>query len=450
MNLLILIPIQPLIETFARGGGGGSGGGGGGGGIIFFLGYAPTHFWGAFLRRKLHDPIGLVLMVVVTIAYGLAWWFFGAIGFLVSLGAFLGGPAGYFGWFGKVSARVRKQAQQEITVAASTDPAWNEDALVNRIKTVFTTFQNDWSSFNTANLPNYMTQTYAYHTQLMLLALQQRQRRNAVQSPRLLESYPTEVDDEAANTQDRVIFFVHGQAHDVLLENVNGQEQQLFVDDGEFYEYWHFVRAGDTWLLDDISQYTANKLMARKDVQAFAEANKLYYSLDWGWLLLPRRGQLFGSGKFGTSDINNHVIGMYNNLLIELYTYIAKPNSNESNMAQYVIAQIALPKRYDSIIVEAKEDRLNSLFRRTPKGYNKLSLEWPDFNKRYRVFATNVEQVTAFELLHPVYMEKLFALPFKVSIEVVDNVVYLYTKDTKADYNLMYGILKDAFQEMKL
>jgi hypothetical protein len=445
----LITPLQPLVETFARGGGGGSGGGGAGGGILL-AGYVPTHLWGAFLRRKLHNPLGLALMIVGTLAYGAMWWFFGFFGILVSLAAFLGGPAGYFGWFGKVSGRIRKKAQQEITAAASTDPAWNEETLVNRVKQVFTTFQNDWSTSNAANLQTYMTPAYAHHTQLMLLALQQRQRRNAVESPQLLETYPTEVDDEASSAQDRVTFFVHGKAHDLLLEKVDGQEQQLFVDDSEFYEYWHFVRSGNSWLLDDISQYTADKTMARSDVQAFAAANNLYYSLDWGWLLLPRRGQLFGKAKFGTSDINNHVIGMYNNLLVELYTYIPNPNSNESNAAQYVIAQVALPKRYDSLIVEAKGSGLSSLFRRAPKGYNKLSLEWPDFNKRYTVFATNVEQVTAFELLQPVYMEKLFALPFKVSIEVADNVVYLYTKDKKADYSLMYDILKDAFKEMKL
>jgi hypothetical protein len=445
-----IIPITHLVEIFARGGGGGSGGGSGGGGIIALLGYLPTHLWGAFLRRKMHNPAGLVLMVIVTLAYGAAWWFFGFLGILISLGAFVGGPAGYFGWFGKISARTRKKAEQEITAAANQDPAWNEATLKDRVQTVFGTFQHDWSVFNTANLKTYMTPAYANHTALMLLALQQRRRQNDVQSPQLLEAYPVDIDDEAGNSQDKVTFFIHGKAHDLLLEDVNGQKQQLFADDNEFYEYWHFVRSGTIWLLDDISQYTADKSMARKDVQAFAQANGLYYSLDWGWLLLPRRGQLFSNGKFGTSDINNHVIGMYQNLLIEIYTYIPKPNTNDTNPAQYVITQTALPKRYDSLIVEAKSEGIGSWFRRTPKGYNKMTLEWPDFNKRYRVFATNVEQVTAFELLNPVYMEKLFALPFKVSIEVVDNVVYLYTKDKKADYDLMYGILKDAFKEMRL
>ncbi len=295
-----------------------------------------------------------------------------------------------------------------------------------------------------------MSPTYAKHNQLMMMALQQRQRRNSVESPQLIETFATEVDDETTNTDDKVTFYVHGKAHDVLLETVNGQEQQLFIDNSDFYEYWHFVRSDTTWLLDSIAQLTADIGMLRGDVQAFAVQNNLFYNLDWGWLLLPRRGQLFDGGKFGTSDINNHVIGLYKNLLVELYTYVPKPQASDRNSTQYVIAQVALPKRYESLIVEAIGRGFSGRFRRTPKGYNKLSLEWPDFNKRYRVFATNVEQVTAFELLHPVYMEKLFALPFQVSIEAVDNVVYLYTKDSKADYALMYSVLKDAFEEMKL
>ncbi len=201
-------------------------------------------------------------------------------------------------------------------------------------------------------------------------------------------------------------------------------------------------------MLENIEQTTADYTTRSGSIKAFAAQNQLYYSLDWGWLLVPRRGVLFGASKFGTSDINNHVIGLYNNLLIELYSYIPKPKADTRIV--YTIAQVALPKRYESIIVEAKKGWSSDLFPRAPKGYNTISLEWPDFNKRYRVYATDIEQVTAFELLHPVYMEKLFALPFKVSIEVVDNVVYLYTTDTKADYATMLNILKDAFKEMRL
>lgn len=445
-----MIPALTTITRFASAGGGGSGGGGdGGGGAIVLFGYLPTHLLGAYLRRKMHNPMGLALMVIGTLVYGGLWWLFGFVGVIVSLAAFLGGPAGYFGWFGKVSSRIRKKAKQEITVAASQDPAWQEAVLDERVKTVFMSFQKDWSNFNTANFAGYLTPGYSHHVGLMLEALKQRGRQNIVESPQLLEAYPTEVDDEAGQSQDKVTFFMHAKSHDRLVETVDGQSRELFDNDNDFYEFWHFERSSSTWLLDDISQYTEDKNMKRNDVQAFAAANSLYYSLDWGWLLLPSRGQLFGKGKFGKSDINNHVIGMLNNTLIELYTYVPATANNDVNSAQFVIAQMALPKRYDSLVVEAKSG-FASRFRKTPKGYNKVTLEWPDFNKRYFVFATNVEQVTAFELLNPKYMEQLFDLPFKVSIEVVDNVVYLYTKDKKADYNLMYTILKAAYEEMKL
>lgn len=79
-----------------------------------------------------------------------------------------------------------------------------------------------------------------------------------------------------------------------------------------------------------------------------------------------------------------------------------------------------------------------------------ITLEWPDFNSKYQVFATTVEQVTAFELLHPVFMEKLFALDFDISIEVVGNILYLYTGSQVERYSTMLEILKVAFAEMKL
>lgn len=447
-----MVPGLPhILDLVARGGGGGSGGGGGGGGGIALLGYVPTHLLGAFLRRKLKNDLGFVIMVIGTLAYALGWFFLGSLGAIIGIAALVGGPAGYFGWFGKVSQKVRKRAQKQITQAAASDPAWDEAALTSRVESVFMAFQKDWSDFNIDSIKTYTTANYANHTALMLAAIKQRGRRNQVDNPRLLDKFPTEVDDLPGNSQDRVTYFMDATANDKLIENVNGADGQLFEDDSEFYEYWQFVRSGNSWLLDGIAQSTENKLMIRPDIKAFAEMNSMFYSPDWGWLLLPSRGQLFKGGKFGKSDINNHCIGVYHNLLVELYTYIPKPNSDSRDRDQYLIAQVALPKRYDSLIVEAKSSGyFIDIFDHKPKGYNKLSLEWPDFNKRYNVYATNVEQVTAFELLHPVYMEKLFALPFKVSIEVVDNVVYLYTKDKKADYGTMFSILKDAFQEMRL
>jgi hypothetical protein len=83
-------------------------------------------------------------------------------------------------------------------------------------------------------------------------------------------------------------------------------------------------------------------------------------------------------------------------------------------------------------------------------------MESGDFNKRYYVFASDSEAVTSFELLHPAFMEKLAALPFEVSIEVVDNIVYLYTPLQKGStnrieqYEIMLGILMEAYKQMRM
>lgn len=188
------------------------------------------------------------------------------------------------------------------------------------------------------------------------------------------------------------------------------------------------------------------------ELEKFAAANKFCYSADWGWLLLPERGQLFGSGKFGLSDINNHVIGVYNNVLIQLYTYISFGGDAKS----YLIAQTSLPKSYGDIVVRRRRTGMNFKIR----GLNKLSTEWGDFNKKYDIFASNAEQATSFELLNPLFMEKLEAIPFEVNIEVVDNVVYLYadenahgiasSQEDASRYGAMLEVLKAAFIEMRM
>jgi hypothetical protein len=175
----------------------------------------------------------------------------------------------------------------------------------------------------------------------------------------------------------------------------------------------------------------------------FAQENGMFYSLDWGWLLLPKRGQLFSKSSFVNSDINNHVIGQWNGIIVQLYTY--RPNKQTN--VNYQIAQITLPKSYGGILIKRK-----GLLNFAPSGYQKVSYEWPDFNKRYAVFATDADKVTSFELLNPKFMADLYDRDLKVEIEVVDNIVYLYSKVGLQEnhYPDMLEILRQAFRELKL
>ncbi len=448
--MLDLLAIQRAVPVLARAGGGGSGGGGGGGSGFALIGYLPMHLLGAHIRKLQKKHVGLfdILQIggwVVVIGYAVALTVvLRSIGFIAGIGALLGMGAGLYGWFGKL--KQSKATRIALSSAALQDGAWDEQRLQDYSAQVFVHYQNDWSNANTEAMKQYLTPQYQYHAALMTYAMQLAGRRNAVQSPVITQSMIVAVTNVADNNQDEVSFGITAQAHDQLIDTrVN---QVLFTDTSAFNEFWRFRRTGNNWLLDGIQQATASSWKHNASLEQFAAQNGYFYSLDWGWLLMPSRGQLFSAAKFGTSGINNHVIGVYNQqLLVQLYTYVPKKSSASKS---YLIAQANLSRSYGDIVVRKKHaTRLFGI-----KGLREVSTEWPDFNKKYQVYATSPEQATSLELLNPSYMQQLEAVPFEVNIEVVDNVVYLYAPEkavVPADqYQTMLGLLQAAFREMRM
>lgn len=445
--------ISAALELFARAGGGGSGGGGGDGDGISFLaliGYVPAHGLGAFLRRKLPSESGAASLLAHVITWPLAiiwaiacFAMFGGgfFGFIVALGAIIGAPAGLFNWFSEVlkqSADVKRRLKR----AAANDPMWDEAQLVDFAKQAFMRYQYDWSRQDTESMKQYMTEGYHYHASLFIYTLQLMQRTNTMEDIAINETVVMQVHDDQNDANDRVIIGITAHAKDTLINTA--ANTAIFTDNNSFTEYWTFARSGSTWLLADIGQATADMDAYNNELAAFAARNKYCYSVDMGWLFIPERGQLFGQAKFGVSDINNHAVGLYKeSLLVQLYTYAA------FNGAQpRVIAQVNVPKTYGNIIVHRKQSsNINT------RGLERIETEWIQFNQQYEVYASNAEQATSFELLNPTYMEQLAALPFSVTIEVVDNVIYLYTDERGADvatYDMMLDLVHKAFKELRL
>ena len=455
----MVLPTLITSVFFARGGGGGSGGGGGGGGSggggggggIFLLGYVPMHFLGAFFRRSKDNKVAFGLLQatgwIVSIIYAIILgWTLGGIGVFAGIFAPVGMGAGLYGWFGKL--RTNKRAEAALTEAAASDGAWDKPTLMQYTAQIFEKFQADWSKADTASMQAYLTPWYYYHVSLMMEALKQAKRVNQVSDVKILQQAVEGVYNADDNSQDMITIGFNAQVTDQLIDTRD--QKMLFTDKSPFVEYWNFQRDGNTWRLSGIDQGTANLLSANAAVRQFAAENKFCYSLDWGWLLLPRGGQLFGSGKFGTSDINNHVIGTYHDILIQIYTYTSVPAAQ--NKDQYLVAQVQLPKSYGDILVRHRKGFASKWFGGV-KGLDRIEMEWPDFNKKYEVFSSTGEGPTSFELLHPVFMETLEAAPFEVNLEVVDNVVYFYTKETALKpehYQAMLGILQEAFKQMRM
>jgi hypothetical protein len=206
--------------------------------------------------------------------------------------------------------------------------------------------------------------------------------------------------------------------------------------------------------LDFIRNKTSNRKITPKtdQIRVFAKTNNLYFSLDWGWLLLPKVGNIFSGADFKNSDINNHCIGMLGNELVQLYTYVPAAY-NGRNVQEITVAQIAVPKKnYGRIVIEHKQPWLSSstfeFLRKNYKGLNRLKVEALEINKRFKIYASDVEQVTTFELLNPLYMQYVIDTPGKINIEVYDNTIFIYSKDRKAKYEDLFNLLVRAHKEL--
>lgn len=443
----MLMNILLITEFFARSGGGGSGSSGGGEGIIILVGYAPMHFIGAKLKKYLPVVVASFIAWPLAVVYAAVLVFaFRTYGFFIAVAALVGAGAGLYDWFNKL-VQLGKKAKKDLAVASASDSSWNEEALKSHAQNVFLQYQRDWTSNEMEPARNYMTPWYFYHAQLMIAAIKQAGRQDFVVNPQISQMQIIQIEDADGKTGDSFTIAITAKADDQLFDMKT--RALLYRDGNPFTEFWRFERSEDTWLLAGIQQSTESGYLRNNSLEQFAYSQKFCYSPDWGWLLLPKRGQLFDKANFGKSDINNHVIGMYNNVLVQIYNYIPVKTAKEG-IANYLIAQVNVPKEYGNILVRKK--RTVGLFSK-PKDLTRMSTEWGEFNNRYEVWASDLERATSFELLHPAFMVKLQELPFEVNLEVVDNVVYLYSakvKLTSRNYATMLAILQEAFKQMRM
>lgn len=406
-----------ILDSFARAGGGGSGGGGGGAIGILAI---PLIIAGVLISRHKRRK--------------------------------------------KIAQAEKLQAQ-----AAKADAMWSDETIEASATQTFYDFQADWSNFDTERMRQYLTPRYHQHISLMMRALWNMHRRNTMEGVELHSATLFKVSDQPDDNQDRFNVEISASAVDKLIDTENGKI--LTRGPFDFQEIWHFQRSSSTWLLDSISQITySGDLVAvvqydpvvNKKYLSFAQQNGFFYNADFGRLLLPLEGAIFSRSSFDTSDINHHVIGAHHGVVVQFFEYTPLSSRNvplreffkhfykrrRSPLATYTIAHTTLPKSYGNILVERRT--LFGFMIDSPYQMHKVSLEWPDFNARFDVYASTQEQATSLELLNPAFMEELYALPFRVGIQVVNSDLYLYTTDKRADYQAMLSILKDAFKEMKM
>ncbi len=446
------------LDFFARSGGGGSSSSGGGDMAIgvaigYGIGYAIAWVLKKIVGRDTAMIPSIILCVLLSIALGIAPMFSDSgllivLGIEAAVGIWIGWSAVMFSLFEKMKKSFKK-ADTDIALAAQTDPAWDETIFKQRATDVFMRYQQDWSNRDSSHFAEYMTPYYAQHATLMLRALTELKRFDRMTNVVIKSMEVSSIHDDTDMTLDTFTMFIVASSQDQLIDEVTNSV--VFTDASDFMEEWTFQRTDTSWQLAHIDQVTANKLSEKTTLKDFAKANSMFYSLDYGWLLIPRSGELVKDGGFGKSDINNHVIGTYHSILAQMYTY-SNNKDIQNNKPPYLVGQINLPKSYGGILIRSKKGLLTSLFINCPRGYQKYEFEWPDFNKRYHVCATDADRLAAFELLNPGYMAFLYDNFEALNIEVIDNIVYFYTQMNTSitEYEKLLGVLTRAFKELQL
>ena len=427
------------------------------------IGYFPSYYLGKLIKKVLPRTAELIVSaifavifsIILIIANFLIDFHTNTLVFsvLIVIGIWSGWGAAFFGLWDKLKKKSIK-AKENIDQAAQIDTIWNDTQMLSFANQIFLQYQYDWSTFNVQNMQTYMTLRYANHSKLLLDTLKELGRSNIMANVTIKNSLIIDMHDNPDDRLDTFTVAIEASALDQLVDTNVGNV--LFSDEKPFTEYWKFVRKDSSWLLDNITQETQNHLLVNTFLQEFARENNMYYSLDMGWLFLPTRGLLVSSSKMGVSDINNHVVGTYNGHLVQLYTY--KPNTKSNNSYNWLILQITLPKSYGGIIVQRDKKFFSSVntYQKPTKEYKKYEFEWPDFNKRYDVHATNADRLAAFELINPGFMAYLYDNDPNTGIEVVDNTLYLYryldnnSTISRPEYQTMLTIALKAFKELKL
>ena len=311
-------------------------------------------------------------------------------------------------------------------------------AKAKAVEKIFLDFQSAWSEFDLKTIKSVTTDDYYKRMVLELNVLKNYGRKN------LMENVEVQRIGISSQTSESNSFdaYIVAVAKDQLIDEKS--DKVLFTDSSAFSEIWHFEIKGKKILLAGITQTTEDNSKFDQQIASFAKVNGFYYDSDFGWLMMPSRGAIFGPAGFGSADINNHVIGYYKDKIVEFYSY--EPKAGQG-MKPLTVAQAILPKKYDDILVTEK-----SWYNFKPKlkGLEKVETESNDFNKKFSVWAAKPNRATSFELLATNFMERIYKQHYEINIEVVDNVLYFYSPSTNIDYADMLEVLSWAFEEMKM
>lgn len=166
--------------------------------------------------------------------------------------------------------KLRKKAMDDLVIAKSKDPTWNEDILKEIVKNTFFFYQEAWAFKDLSSLNEYLTDDYlsrANEEMNTILA----GRKNIIKDPKISFLHLMYIGDREWQEGDIFIMEVNASMIDYIVSETTGEfikstlfqgknelyedyKKRAMVDSQSFTEYWVFIRVNWEWQLNDIKE----------------------------------------------------------------------------------------------------------------------------------------------------------------------------------------------------
>jgi len=158
------------------------------------------------------------------------------------------------------------------------DPAWGLEAIRHRVNEVFFKVQQAWMERNQELAKDSMSDAIFQKHKLQTDQMIEQHRKNVLENINLTQVDIVDVEDFLDNRKDRFWARLEGSMVDYTIDDTNNRVVSGNKTKAEsFTELWKFVRAGNTWMLDEIDQK-----VSLSDLKSFEARTDSSVPLDSG------------------------------------------------------------------------------------------------------------------------------------------------------------------------
>lgn len=147
----------------------------------------------------------------------------------------------------------KKEAKKVLASIEHTDPIWQKEALLERVRDVYERVQEAWSEGNLEPVRELFTDKGYERIERKLRRMKSRGFRNVVENIDLDEVSVVEVKDFKDDAKDSIWVLIKGEALDYYIREKDGLVQGDDEHRDSFTDLWRFVRGPDNqWVVAEM------------------------------------------------------------------------------------------------------------------------------------------------------------------------------------------------------